>query len=486
MQINIKNLLYIPLILFFFPAFAVYAPFLNRGFYIFNIITLGFCLFFCIKNYKDVQKVLIKYYKKTPFKYYIWVLFAIIFNSIICSIYNFSLLINTILSILIYIIFTIVPMLIYFLYIIEKYLTWENFIKNFLILFWINLIAGFISWLGAFFDIEFINKIFDIFANIRLLYDANTSYDLGMDSSNYFAFGLPRMDNLFEEPSAYSRFLLCFLPMVYVIGSSKIKISKNKYLSWVIKKTLIPFTLLNIILTFSPIYLILSIFLTFLLYFKNLIKVIQNFYIPISIFIFLVTYCFFNIDLSETYLSRIINVLTKVKSFDDFILVEPSLACRVINYINSLYVFFEHPFGVGIGNLSILIKQQLLNSPLPLTLEIQNKLYVAIVTNSRMGYNKGFIYYFLAENGIIIFSLFVYFYYLLMKKLKFYLKKYIKNKDSFNYIIAKSLQGNGLSLMILFFYNILFQSNEFIMFIIMSIAYIYNQKSNQERTYKYE
>lgn len=472
-NLTLNNILLLPLFLMFFPAFAFYLPGL-KGVYLYFFIVLYVCigLILILDGKKNINNV-VKIVKNSPMKILIMTLSLMIVNSLLLIIIGKSGF-SSIRSIIMQIGLFVLPIIFYFSAIIGRYISYEKFIKLFLILFWINLNIGFIAYIGQLFNIEIINSIFDFFANERLLGVANSKIE--MQASNYVAFGLPRLDNLFAEPGFYAQFLYIFLPLIFAFSQSKYSISKNKIFNIIIKQTIVPYTLISIILTLSPIYLVLTILLSIIYYFKEIVILIKRYNIHILIFLTTFVAILFKIDWSETYLSRIINIVINVKSFDDFILIEPSLASRIVSYINSIIVFFKHPFtGVGFGNINLshVMYNQLLHSPVSLTPEIILKTNAILYDTNRVFINKGYIYTFLAENGIFITGLLTYFYIRLFKCLNI-LQKY--NTDSFNYTIIKGSRGCLIGIFIIIFYNLQFLDMYLYLIIVLIAILICNNK----------
>ena len=470
MKFNIKWLLYLPILFFFLPTFVFWVPFMGAGYlYFFIVLYIAISALF-ITDYKYCINKLISVYRYTPFKYIVWFLGLVILNSLILGLLGFANILNCIRSIVMQIILFVVPIMVYFLCIIGKYISLKNFMKLFIFLFWIMLILGFIAYIGQYFNIDFINNIFDFFANARIIKVEKLGKDIL--ASNYEAFGLPRLDNLFEEPSFYARFLFLFLPMVYTFGLTRVKIYKNKIINLFVKKTLIPFTWANILLTLSPMFLILSLLNTAIYFFGDLVKLVRKYCIIIaiiSIAILTATFIIFaRVDLSETYLSRIINVLTEIHSFEDFIFVEPSLATRICTYINSFILFLKHPItGVGFGNIQNAISTQLLYSPIAITPEIAKKLNFAVISNTQYSYNSNFIFDLLATNGIFLFCIFIYFYKKLYDQIRNILNNY-KSIYLFNYPIYKTFYFILISLFIKSCYDSAFADLD--MYFIFSIS----------------
>lgn len=476
MKINVKPILYLPLIFFFLPAFAFYIPGID-GVYLFFYISLYLSfVVFLLKDKVKFINTIIDIIKKTPLKYLILTFVLIIINTLFLSLISICSFGASVKNIILRLLLAIIPVILFYCYTLCKYISIKKFIKVFLLLFWISLIIGFVAYIGQFFKIEFINNIFDFFANQRILAEKYGDISFGT-LSNYEDFGMPRLDNLHQEPSHYAQFLFLFLPFVYSFGSSKLKIFKNIFFNALIKKTLIPFTWISLILTFSPIFLLFGFLITIIYYHEKILYIIKRYYICLLVLIFTILFLTYKIDLSETYLSRIINVLTNINTFDDFILVEPSLATRIVSYINCFCLFLKNFFtGIGIGNIANLIDEQYLTSPVSLTPEIISKNSMLIKT-SKGFFTTGFIYAYLAENGIVITTVLIMFYYKLLKKINYFINQY-KKRLLFEESYLKFMKHTFIALLINSFYNLSLSSIYlfFIISLIISHTYIYENK----------
>ena len=417
-KFNIKFLIYLPIIFFFLPAFSFFIPGLH-GVYSYFFITLYITviLMFLIDTKYVIDK-LIQICRITPMKYFILSLIFATLSSIALSLLGVTSFSITLRSFILRIILCILPLFIYFICILDKYISLKKFIKIFLFLLWIDLIIVFFAYIGQFFNISIINDLFDFFANARHL---STKYGaIDMQASLYEANNLPRLDNLFEEPAMYAQFLFLCLPIIYAFSNTKLKIFKNVVFNKIFKITFIPFCWISIILTLSPIFLILSLLITIIYYWKSIFIFTKKYLIFIFTCMFGLILYIKTIDFSDTYIARIINIMLNVRSFNDFILIEPSLATRVISYINIFAIFLKNPLlGVGMGNISnaSIMYPQFLNSPVPFTSEIIFKTQMLLKTENKVFLNVNFLYTLLAEIGIIAASFFIYFYYLLIKKI---------------------------------------------------------------------
>jgi len=453
MKISFNYLIYIPFILLFLPAFAVNIP--GIGIYAIFYIALYVALAILIaKDYKAFVSKINRIIKSTPLKYFLIGIGIFILDSIILSFFGITTFEQTFRSIILRVVLRYFAVFAFFIYVIDKYISYEKFFKFFVFLFWINLVIGFISYIGQFFNIEFINLIFDFFANQRLI-TANSIglINSGNIQSNYTSFGLPRLDNLCEEPSFYARFLFMYLPFTYVIANSKVRIFKNFLFNKIAKSTLIPFVWISVILTQSPIYLVLFLIITLIYYYKQIIKFLIKFWYIFVFSIFTVVIVLNSINFEDSYLSRILNILSNVKTFEDLIIIEPSLATRFSNFYNSLCVFLKFPLtGVGIANLPTYQLEQMIKSSLTLTPENMSQINFAIANKVKIHFNSALIYDLLASGGVIIFGIYAYFHILLFTKLK----KISKIKLSPLLILnAKALSWAWISTTILMFYHIL-------------------------------
>lgn len=481
MKINIKSILFLPILFLFIPSFVVWIPGLNTIFYIFYL-TIYFALIIQILVHpKEFYKKIRNYIYKTPFKIFCLALILMIVNALFLSIIGVTTFSVSIKNIFFQIFLRIIPLCAYFLYIIDKYISYKDFVRTFLLLFWLYMLLGIIIFISQLFNFMLIPNIADFLSNARYIRAVNTgSFDMFPDVSNYYAFGLPRIDNLHEEPSLYARFIYVILPLIYSFSLSPIKLVKSKVLNLIVKKSYIPLTILNIILSMSPIFLILTLVISFIYFFKNIILFIKKYFVLfLSI---LISICIFmsNINFANTYISRIVNVITQVKSFNDFILVEESLAIRIINYANILCIFLKKPFtGVGFGNIKSYMLEQYNHSPLPLTPRIESRIQLATSNNTPILSDSSLIYMLLAENGIFIFTIYIYFFIILYNSISRLLKLFANNKNGFYYVNLRGIKYSLIGIFIIFFYDSSLLTTEFYIVYIMSLILIYKYKREE-------
>ena len=403
MKINLKYIIFIALLLLMLPAFCFIIGQQFIPVYIPAILFL-LCLLIIFYN-KQLLNSLLFYYKKTPFKYlvffFIWAFITIIFSIIKGNFFIGGFITGTLGGL----ICSVMLPCILSLFIVPKYINIKTFIRFLYLFFWFVFLLGILDFLIFYFDIPVLKELITILSNKRLLMYNSTEITRVMVGN------LPRARSIFEEPSFLGYFIFIVSPIVYEWTLSKYKIFKNNIINIITKRTIIPFMWISLILTQSPIFLIFNIIFTtvyFLIIRQEYKKIIKHF-IPISIlFLSLISVILLiltKIDLSNTYLNRIFLVIQNINSFEDFIMVEPSLGTRLITIINAIKMGLQHLFlGVGYGNMSYLIAEQLSHSSIPLTEELE----LFVLLNKTTPASTIFIKIF-SETGIIGTYLFYYF-----------------------------------------------------------------------------
>lgn len=446
MKFNLRFLVLLPIIFFFLPAFAFYVPAVHKSYTYYYILVNIIAYLVLIVDRKYILKKLRLLCKYTPFTYFVAFIFLACINSFFLVFIGYTSIKQTFFSIIMQIFLCIIPNFIFFLCIIGRFITFKNFIRIFLFLYWLNLIMGIFAYIGRAFDINIINNIFDFLANAKLIRGS------GYNAESYFTYS-KRISGLFEEPGFLGSFIFFFLPFIYTFSNTNFSIYKNKSFNKIFKLTVIPLAWLNICMTRSPITLIFASIITVIYYYKNIIHFVHKYFIQTVICICFIVFLLSNVNYTDTYMMRIINVLTKIKSFEGFILIEQSLATRVVGYINTFCIFLQHPFtGVGIGNIPQYVYKQYLNSPVPLTNEIIILSKLRILEGRPPHILSGFIYSMLAEYGIFICVFFLYSYYLIIKKVSYYTHIFIANP--FYYCVLKSLKYSLICLSMEFIYDL--------------------------------
>lgn len=214
--------------------------------------------------------------------------------------------------------------------------------------------------------------------------------------------GFPRIQSFFNEPSHFAWFLTCNIPIVLTIARSKFKIFTNLLFNKFVKITILPLWLTSLIYTQSAIFLIFSCIIFYIYYVQMLrvskkmflLQILMAFTILLG-FIFIIT----TIDISDTYLRRIVSTLQSFGNFQIFAIVEPSLATRIIHWVNMFIISIHHPiFGISCGNLENYFPMQLMHSPLPYTKEV---LIADILTNQPRAVLPSIFFRTLADNGFV-------------------------------------------------------------------------------------
>lgn len=238
-----------------------------------------------------------------------------------------------------------------------------------------------------------------------------------------YKYGLiPRIQSLFQEPSHYGWFLICNLPLTIEISKCRYRIFSNKYTNLILKKSIFPLAILSLLFVKSAINIIFGIVIIALYHLFNLSKkkLIKYFLVSVTI-IFLSCIALSFIDLSNTYLYRIIKTIQAFGDFDTFALVEPSLATRITSYVNMFIIAIKHfIIGTGPGQLKYVFQPQLIHSPLPLTIELQNY-YKSLFPGSP---NPAIFFKVLVDTGFVGILIFISFISLIYKKIRHLSQKY--------------------------------------------------------------
>lgn len=472
-MLSLKYFKIILIVLLFMPGFCfnisnLYYPYFNLFLPIFLIIYLVF-------GGKKILKYLYHIYKKTPMKYFIYFIIAVICSGLICvfkGYYSFNRFLYAILAGLILrgLFVYLFPVLV-----IKKNISLKKFIKWFVLLYDIVLLIGLIEVLGYHFNISLFSSFVSFISNTRstIIYDTFT---------NSF-----RLRSTFTEPSVLAAFLCFNLPIILNLQASKYRIFRNKYLNFILKKSLLPLTLIVLFLTQSPIFIIISLGVLLYFYKKQCIKLIKKYYlfilIPLLLLILIIVFLLmfkvsFTNYFTKTFIFRILNTIATYGNWDMFVLVESSLATRIASYRVQFNIFCDYPlFGVGYGNRGPLVMSYFYNAKFALTVELLNFLYRSV---DNMAYNTTAFYQILHQSGIFA----AFFYLLFVYKTLFSLKKiYIY----FNNIERTFVSGYFLSMLILLFLSIFYAiglMNVFLLFYLGLSASILNiarqnQKNNK-------
>lgn len=270
-----------------------------------------------------------------------------------------------------------------------------------------------------------------------------------------FINGLPRVQSIYVEPGFLAENIFLFLPLLYHLSLSKFKIFKNNIVNNITKKMTIPLLWINLILTFSPIWLV-GCLISTLIYAKDfIIRFIKKYFIN---YIIIVLICLFTLSflcsfagdkISNSYLGRIIKVVQNLSSIDNIIEAEPSLGTRLSCIINQIDIAMLSPIiGHGHSNKTDLMVSQIKLGKSPVVVTGEMILY--IVQSEKPSFQSPpfvdiFIRYGLI--GIIL-------YYSFIIRILLYLKDYRKLYFGRDYSFICGLSGTIISYIVLTLYDI--------------------------------
>lgn len=345
----------------------------------------------------------------------------------------------------------------------------KHIIKLIYVLIYLVLLIGIIQYLSFVLNIKCLYNAIGMLSNIHLI---------NLEALNS-VIEERRAFSVFSEPSGFGQFLFITLPFVLNIVTTKYKLFNNVLLNNIFKKSIIIIMLLDIVFTKSPIYLVfcvLGIFGLLLFKYKNWIK---KYFLVILIIISIAFCIILQVSvieptlIQETYLFRIVKVILSLGHFDNLVLLEPSLATRLISYHVQIRIFLDNMFcGVGFYNTIAVAGKYFMNSSLPLTVELARGMFA---TNKNMwGANPSIVYTQLAEIGIIGFILYCYWQVKMFKVLHFLCKRFCGIEQCFIYSLFQSL----ILIYVISFYNLYFNFvTVFVFFgIILMVVLYYKNK----------
>lgn len=257
---------------------------------------------------------------------------------------------------------------------IPFFISYKKLGKYLLVLYFIMFFAGVLEYIANSLGITFIQQVFSLLVN-------RISTVTGVERVFVQAYGNYRISGLCQEPGTLAAFIFISSPIIWFLCTTKTKFFKNFCFDFLFKKMTILLMIVCFIGTQSPINLaFMSIFLGAILFYKLITFRIQYkalIFTSVFVFLFLTLSLFVNllsirgIDVSETYLSRIMTVIESVKSITELTLREPSLATRVGNYYAQLKIGLSYPiFGVGYGNVNSIWAETVKNLQIPITNEL--------------------------------------------------------------------------------------------------------------------
>ena len=398
-----KILFIITLVLLFLPAFVFYCG--ERTYRVFFIFLLTFFGLYIIKNPKSFFLQVYCLCNKTPFKYLAWFIIYLFASSIFMLFFNYKYGVTALFYVLQFAILYILPCFLLSSYFITKNNNLSLFIKIYFSALFAIFVFGLIDYFGGrILNVKFITSIQHFLANERYI---------GIESH----FQHIRLCSVFAEPGWLGGFIFLNFPIIYKGCTSKFKIFKNNVFNILIKKSLIPLAWLNLIFTFSPIWLVFCLIQVVLIYGRNILKFLFKHCIFVMLLFLIITAIIVTIfktfGINIHVIERIVNTLTNILNFNTLILAEPSLGSRLVSYSTMLHVFKEHPMlGVGLSNNYYYIADIIDKYSIPMTAENFAN-YQKYLTTGKMLYNPSTFYTLLSETGLIG----AFLYYLLIYKL---------------------------------------------------------------------
>ena len=474
-----KNILkifyYIGFILLFFANWVIFIiPASGANFYVGLLIWLLLIIAGYMLNPDYFNIFFRNVFKLYIVKYYlIFILFCLgtTFVHILIGSYtaNFAFYFVRIKNVFISILIYFIPVLAIFYNIKPKKIA-----KIFISFVYAVLIIGIIQYLSYLLNLSFIDYMFNFFTNERI---ASHFYCLDAMKS-----GL-RINAIFSEPADLCLFLFITMPIIYNVVYSKDFIYKNKYINFFIKNTFFIFMFANIIFSKSPMFGILCIaeFIVIILY--NNIHFIKKYFIHVlaSIIVIISSFCFiYNLnkqDLSNTYLSRIIDTLPEITSLEGITKVEPSLGSRLVSFTAQIHIFKNHPFfGVGLYNVEAKLNNTIFSYGLPLTRE---NLFNAIKESNVVPINKCLMFTSLADIGLIgvvLLILFMFKNYICLTKIKNFYTGFEKH-------FIQGFCGSIIAIFCIAFYTLSIDKPIMWALFGMVVMYLYDFKYKKMRLY---
>ena len=393
---------YLGFICMFLPCFVIFIiPKTTVNFYFGAIF---WCSIFILLFYQNKEKFMLflsKFIKTKVIRLYLLFMFFLFITTCIHLLIGYSIIawynnlfyqINALLCMIF--VYFFIPLALYLR------ISVKNIIKLFYILIYILFLVGLIQEIAIVFDIKIINMIINFLTNSRY----------GYEEGIY----ITRVFSLLKEPSILATYIYILLPFVIIITTTKYKLIKNKYINILLKKTILPLAMLNLVFTMSPIYIIacsIELIIIYGIYYKNAIK--KNFCLITAVFLLLVCPLFllsyndlYNNTNNNFVIARIKKTLLSYTDYNLLVYEEPSLATRIGSY--ALYwETFKHNklFGVGFNNSHSYATKIFYKDGLPKTLELTEK----YKQNSWIKLSSSILWKLLAETGLI--GTFLYFWF---------------------------------------------------------------------------
>lgn len=369
-------------------------------------------------NPKHFLIKLLNIYKYTPFKYLIFFILFMLFSSILLL--NIGVTIRILLRIILIYGLTVIPTILFAIYIFPKYFSYKKLLHFFIYAYQLIIYYGILDFLCR---ILFRTKapLYSIICS-RNYYSHVLGYSVNLNNEL-----LERASSIFFEPSFFATFIFLFLPFCYVLYNSNLKILNNITIDKFFKIYLIIISWIALFLTKSPIYIILSFIYIPIFFYKNIIKFLKKYVFILILLFFLLPIGFLCINPESSMNDNpvIVRVQHTIHSFGDLeslVVVEPSLATRIISTVNTFQAVKNHPLiGVGYGNTKETMYEQYSKTNTPLTYEILRSMGVGMCFAS-----PNIFWSYLLQTGFIgTFLLYLYFIIsiITVNKIKYYFIK---------------------------------------------------------------
>ena len=376
----------------------------GRPVFYFYFMLFPLFIYYVASKREKIIKSLIFLYNNTPFKYY-----ALFAGWLLLSAFILVCLNKANIIIFYYIIVKLFPtfLLCYLLsaFFIPKYISIKLAIKIFTSITFGIFVLAMVGFIGDLYNIPILSFPVDMISNIKRLHE-------GVESMTELVSGLPRARGVFHEPGGLGRFITICIPIIYQIGLSKYHIYKNKYVNFIVKKSLIPLAWASLICTFSPVSLLFVIIITAIYFAKSIIKYGKKNIIPIVATVF-VTFViillilifngqyFINL-LSQSFISRILNVVINISNIETMAQIDGSMGSRLVGWTNAFILFLKRPIiGYGYDYSRFYMYDQLLRSPVPLVTETIQNMIRAVTYKVGVWYPSSLLIQLLVETGII-------------------------------------------------------------------------------------
>ena len=398
----------------------------------------GLFLFLCAAFYPKISyRKLLANYKTRSFK---WLLLFAVWSLVTVAIslytghFYYSSFLNAIFGGLICTIFFVFLTIIIAL---PELINFKAFIKVTFIIFAVIFVLGLIQYACMAMGINFIKQGFYFISNRRLIMGGGYTDDT-------------RIMTLFLEPSVYAYFIIIISPFVYGLCFSKNKIFSNTLYDRIIKYTVFCLMLINLLLAQSPPYIVIGVLLLLIIlghWFRRLKMLPGVFIVNILILVMIIASFVVSLDIfhqekkalikMHSPIERVIRVIENIDEPEKLYIVEGSLITRYVIFYNSVYIFLKNPlFGVGYGNFTKAITDQLRESPIDIGWELEQYIKYTDETEEFTGPTSGIFFRTLAETGLIgIILLFGFFISLLLKIQK--LEKFYKDIEKDFFVAGK-------------------------------------------------